>query len=1427
MKLGNIINPDFIFISRVSSNTSSSSAPFFVVNVYLFLFVCISTTSTTNADAFFFHSSSPIWNTSSSTIPSSINARVHYPCYRVAKTAACRVDFHTLNASTIQPAILRYPLPPRSLPISVGRSWITPGVDYLKQVGFEKDEFLKWNSHKSRCLVVDAEKEWPDSAGDVLWVDERDLSKVRMEFLSLEGDENLINRKQFDYLVVTSLWITLRGFAEYKKGFFSINFPHLRNLYLQIETDEELGSKISSDLFEGLPELEQLYIKIVVRPSLQKADNLSKKTARDVTLHLPNLVQHWEALGNDASLRLLLLDVPEYDISSWKLARMSSLRVAVLVNAISLPGLSVPAGEDVHTSGNSGDQGDGAHAVLFHPSTVHVIVVGPPNFFHLLCLAYKNNEGMIHDAVNNTQSGIGNGTTVYQTWYQTHKGTADLLGMYNPMVAVNISYLHVGLVMHDYHIPDTCTHMWNLLLGIKNDTSDIFQSTQLPVPSSVGVVNGITDKRLVCKNVRVTESLVYGLLERSHWGRIFIFDSFLLAPTLKVPSSVTHINLHIVPTNASTPGPLPLGPGVSGELIIPLQCLLETCASIKVMSYYPATWNSNSSHYIPFLSVTFKNSSIHRSNTLPALAELAFSNVKFEANGPNNSFLKMFTSHVFPKLEIILFRRVQGMSTFFFLPVSDAIGSFYKSNDPCGNTSVLSAPNLKQLWFVPSEDEACVPLKIDTRFSCANPELQGLYLKHVYIHRIVTGAFSSIPLTNLGIFRLLREQNCSQTSPRRTVIESGIFGVRSTGVDIFLNQDGSDFFIYNLTKPLYDPSASNIWYSSSFQAPNVHLAEFDAHALGSPACDQKTGHCPGLNSSLVLKGNPLKRFALHFSNVFDIPPYLPPKSSVVGRKGKVYTVDIEGCDLEDVFVAEDLIPPKPIIPHRNLTMYYEAFGDAIHDEYEVPVANLISIKLKLSNNNLTTIRNNSFHNLRYLRWLDLGYNKIVVIEPNFVSGTTCQGVGCAIDLSFNNAGEKADELDRSILQQVLKFEHPTLLLNLSYNGLMSYPYGLTPLGYIGKIWLKDKYRFMTLDLSGNNITSIEHSLCRNILYNKVGTLPAVLYVNLAKNNISFLSEDVFDCPIQFRLMINLNDNPFLSTLPSQAKHLQSINLLSATGTNITSDTLPCVWQNGHQLAQLNSLNIFSQETMWDCCVLFRVRKTNAYLANLNPEKFHYMMGETIDFKNGLWQTCRFGGPKFKGGVFSFMYSLECRINNTNVRFRDFYENHKHVDNICTPCLDSPGDYVSETVDYFSFGIIVILLLVVYIVEVVILFILWNVSPCDGESYIFTFSKGIWYTGMTNNLTYALVADNLPLKHGDLCEDPSRGTQCFHAYYYEYSYKYRYMEPRTPSNWSVNSGYIGNSGVQNPNLYASYSNFEDGRSFQKMETTDEEYITLAN
>eukprot|EP01135_Chromosphaera_perkinsii_P007269 Nk52_evm77s745 gene=Nk52_evmTU77s745 len=384
-----------------------------------------------------------------------------------------------------------------------------------------------------------------------------------------------------------------------------------------------------------------------------------------------------------------------------------------------------------------------------------------------------------------------------------------------------------------------------------------------------------------------------------------------------------------------------------------------------------------------------------------------------------------------------------------------------------------------------------------------------------------------------------------------------------------------------------DNSISGVLYFSSTTFPFLRIVDYSGNNITSlefangdplPNClakeKDKDPFCKGL-CRLSISNNRIDKLHFTWSKVFEI-------TRCFENEQLTLTMQYNMVPNFGIYIEEG------VTDHPYDTSYLGANVD-------------------LSNNILHTLRKYSFVNLTVVETLSLKNSSVKIAEGGFIAGRSCIIRGCKIDLSDNHLD--GDALNTFFVEQTRSSQTPVTEWNLANNGLTSVPKGLVAgLHILKNIQIQDRKRindgklsdkFLTIDLSNNNISHLNSSLCDGVSGELLAQdIPHAIYFDLSNNNLQMISEDAFYCG-QLRFMLILDNNPQLERLPALSKP-SSIMYLSALNTRIAQFPNGFAWNGREQtIAGLRFVSfdgpLFSNGSTWPCEDIFVLRFQVRYL----------------------------------------------------------------------------------------------------------------------------------------------------------------------------------------------------------------------------------------
>eukprot|EP01135_Chromosphaera_perkinsii_P003061 Nk52_evm8s234 gene=Nk52_evmTU8s234 len=1136
---------------------------------------------------------------------------------------------------------------------------------------------------------------------------------------------------------VTVLFVSIVNYEVLSSGFFARNFPFLRELHVAIDyfTDEygkrqqEEGVTIPQDSFKNLKYLEVFRVRI--RPPCVKIENflLPFENPRSYYVDLDKATS--EAVGEKPRLKNLWLGTygNGCDLGAVKMANVSTLISLWMFSLSSQPHKTTTAPPTYVPPGFS--VGSGTEERHLFPGGLQTLVVRVPSFLEMMCQLYRE---------------IG-GSNRYS------RGSGRVLN-----VVLSIEQLT------EYVLPAECMGMFDTFI-FSNAQQDSNNDNEKPHPLPQS-----GDRELIIggSGLVFNDAVWDGLVSRNWKSVVLVGTLSLEKPIYSFPPSLTSITvkLHF---GHETNQPYPC------TVLISSLCLLHSCSKIRI---------SGDRKFSEAIDVRLTDSveteiehvnqhGNYPSSTISELQEVSFVDVNLTA-----AIAVDVLEHYYPKLSILglsnsnvdvasVFANDYGSSTTAM--ATGRVGSRYAYSGLCEGIRDEWAVKPSLTWLEVMELNVGVLQDVGAPFSfaiseasfCKYPNLRNFKLYSGALAVIMPRAFSSVPLkgfemkpTVSGYGDYMWPTTVNFTG-RHVVVSGGLFGHSdSLGARVSMH----NMPIRNITEKLCANNREQDWYFSEVEFRNVSLVDFDFRSLCSPICnetDSAFAYCDGVRK-VDLSFNSLKSLSLNWADVYEVPSL---RVQTGGRLMKEYSLNANDNHLTSIDLKNDLLPfqlstKNPIrrglvnFVKRNLSHVYARYNNSLEtfeSDYEIPMASCMQLALDFRNNNLQTLRAHSFSDMRSISKLLLRNNGMDAIEPGFVSGKSCFSHGCFIDLSYNRLGMRWSQTMANLTSHVQEFKTPISGLFLRKNMFDSFPYGISAFfAYYRNIWnnasLSDAYA--TLDLSHNNISSVDRSLCSGLSHVS-GTF--VLYVNLANNKLKYVSDDAFYCPANVQLLVNLNNNIDLIRLPEKPQLLRSLRLLSIMNTSISSKTLPCVYQFVSDVhlhldslafappSWFSSATTLPRDKMMDCCTLYRLKSKKAGLKNINPE----LMGEN-EGAEGLLKRLR------EAAEFMFAHykldgkSLKCMFLRNHEQDSGIVMDLDSLDgSSCGICGDEDAILIVWAKWYSALLSWVVL---------GVLYILFTVGLC---AYLFFTKPKIWemqYAGEHFSYSMCIAKNQLPSRH---------------------------------------------------------------------------------
>eukprot|EP01135_Chromosphaera_perkinsii_P011479 Nk52_evm4s2415 gene=Nk52_evmTU4s2415 len=1064
---------------------------------------------------------------------------------------------------------------------------------------------------------------------------------------------------------VTRLQVGLYDFDAWHIGdFFGMTFPELKYLKLVLHNTSVDGRQ----LLAGLP-----YLTHLVLSTTPCVDTQTQPECGDVHEKrlLPNVLRPFEYDGGissglfngSSSLRKFWFYGMGEDMSEWGFSRVRGLKeIKFMGSQCEYPGLEVVS--------DAGETGDGKkrgillakkhrREVLLPDSLERFDVHLSPKFLQWLCGYYKR--------------------IAKPFGYPRFPA-------YENMGKRNFSLSDLRLIPSKGIIPPDCYGMLELLPlpACFTPTHRHSSDCRKRHPPRQGTT-------LSLLGATVTNELWDDVLSSPiTWNGLQLETTALEMRVLYIPVVLPFVHLQWS-SNSNSSAPL------SGDktLIFPDVCLGVTCKHIEIsVNDFPINVNV----VFPPLTGGFNSTT-----TVSSLERLIFTSVNVTAPDLPLVFAKV----PMPDLFMLYFLHVwvDGMEILFRVPAefSEAKTRLGLSEESmtCGQAvpgySPLRGGLVNVFWCGNKADFKFRKPIVLSRFSfCNSPSIVEMKYWTTPVVWIDSHAFADVPL------KVLELQNTGLKE-----LSSRLFGKRTQGMELMIA--GQD--LANVTEPLYTADARHLWYASYVNLDSSNISVFSQRALGSPSCEPSISKnrlldCQGLHPqylehspSLSLNRNLLKELNITWYQVFAIPGQVQPNN----RRSFAFAIEVTHNPLVRINISDDLIPfqhNSSLVSERNLTFRYK-YVLKFEEFYEVPMAKWTTISINASWHQIEVLHSNSFANLRFLTVLDLSHGRIKAVQANYLSGKTCVALGCTLDLSDN-------ELNGDSIKSLALTASPITHLKLQRNGIENFPYELIDMVKSlsrNNIWrlkyplLSEKEygsRVFTLDLSHNNIRSIDRSICTTSLTEELDYEDVRIYLNLAHNKLAHIGNNAFQCG-NVRLLVNLNGNSLLRKLP---KHSLSLSALSVAGTAVVAGPIPCDYQmnldklstkSGSRFCSFSGYNFTNILHSPDCCTLYRFEKNN--IRNLD-------MGTMTGSRVGeVYQAaCNFR-QTFADYHFDTLYCRRSYNDTDHTRLR--YENAREMIETgtlkCSVCIIGPNKLHDD-----RYGILLSLLLVALYILCVVL-----------------------------------------------------------------------------------------------------------------------------
>eukprot|EP01135_Chromosphaera_perkinsii_P006456 Nk52_evm19s503 gene=Nk52_evmTU19s503 len=625
---------------------------------------------------------------------------------------------------------------------------------------------------------------------------------------------------------------------------------------------------------------------------------------------------------------------------------------------------------------------------------------------------------------------------------------------------------------------------------------------------------------------------------------------------------------------------------MSGGWAIPLFWFPKTASEIGAnIDYALSKKELNPIIYIPYDCVVRMCTAIAFTATHPKAARVGIYNLKSYPDYVNSSIIwysnsleyvhsnNLFMYIHFPHLKSYMEDNLSGD------------GLFSRTEQPWG--LLAARENVQNMSLGCKEDYDRTALNVVRKKVLADYVSLGLLAVTCEISSIDQNALMSLPLHSLWI-------HTSGLNERATPAVFPLLGSRSTNAS-HIHFDG--LLTPNVTMPLYHESVKESFFTHSATFRNGRMKEFNIDSLGTPPCNNVLGYCNGLKS-LDVSFNNLTTLVINWAKSFEVNSLTVEKveQQLVGKNM------FDSC--KRIRISDDIISPvfESTNSPRNLTLFYSTFQDW-EKEYERPISTRREIAIDIRDNRLEELSEGSFGDLRSLSVLYASGNSIWSVSPGFLHGKSCMASGCIVDLSNNSLGDAISSLGRNLSLQA-EMGTPVTALGLGGNSIDTFPFGVGKFLLNGKIiWKRKSQNIFHVDLSNNNITHIDNSICSGMSSTTTGTY----VVDLSHNDIAEISGDAFDCPVNVDLHVYLNGNPRLRVIPDDPQLLKSLVSLNLINTGLTSENIPCVYQMGEdetgnklrlwslglgKEAQPGTTQLLGSASVksFDCCVFVQLKR---------------------------------------------------------------------------------------------------------------------------------------------------------------------------------------------------------------------------------------------
>eukprot|EP01135_Chromosphaera_perkinsii_P002046 Nk52_evm7s216 gene=Nk52_evmTU7s216 len=695
--------------------------------------------------------------------------------------------------------------------------------------------------------------------------------------------------------------------------------------------------------------------------------------------------------------------------------------------------------------------------------------------------------------------------------------------------------------------------------------------------------------------------------------------SFGAMNRIEIPAHIRNVELEFVDKKPRT-------------IVLNKECLRSACHHIDIRD--PRNTGQN------VVSVEFPLS--NATTSAPSLGTPPQSNLAYlyfwsvNISGPEMTLL--LSSYRHPRLEKIFcvmccFKELQAL----FAP-SPRLSLADDPSGPCNNNlpyePLRPVLNHVAFKFSPfSNAKPHSPIVLSRGSFCEQRAIIWLDYFDAPIDSIAKHAFADVSLSTLRL-----------DGNNITTLEPQVFGEKTIGVDVELT--GQKF--RNITDSLYSLDIQDKWFARRAIFSLCNLSAFNQRSLGSPLCRESSEWlCDGLRGdkvSLGLDRNILTDMNITWWKIFAIP-------NPIGTPSVTHELGLSANEniISSIRVNDDLMPygGEPDESGRNMTDLYLRFSNAPGEPYtgfEFAVAGRLKIRISLKNNRMETIAAESFSNIRSLTLLDLGSNRIDRVEAMYLSGKTCLGHGCKVDLRNNLFNDNS-------VKGLLKTNSSISSLVLRNNSLTEFPYEVVQLmENVENIWIRpsgeETIPVFYLDLSHNNISSVDKSVCSSLSRNS-NSKWAILYIDVSYNDVIHLGDDAFACENVY-LFFNANGNSKLFSLPHERGAIVAVGI---NGTRVVEENLHCTYTQIGKKDQMNvsfssllSPHSTGNNVLTKCCNLFRTR-------NFHHVDFDTLTSaENVECKFRHWLSLSTESAVSDNDA---LKETNCKWGNSTVKFAEF------------------------------------------------------------------------------------------------------------------------------------------------------------------------------